>query len=67
MRILAWPFVAAWALITLIFSAIGRMFAFGMGRAIAGLGVILCLSIVGMVLGIPMVLFGGALMCRSIF
>lgn len=67
LRILAWPFVAAGALIGLILSAVGRVFAFGMGLAIAMLGVVLCMSIAGLVLGVPMVIFGGGLMMRSIF
>lgn len=67
LRILAWPFVAAGALIGLILSAIGRVFSFGLGLAICALGVILCISVIGIVLGVPMVIFGGGLMLRSIF
>lgn len=67
MRILTWPFVAAGALIALILSAVGRIFAFGLGFALAALGVVLCISIIGLVVGIPLVMFGGGLMFRSIF
>lgn len=67
MRILTWPFVAAGALIALILSAIGRVFSFGMGMALVALGVILCATVVGLVVGIPLATFGGALIVRSIF
>lgn len=67
MRFLAWPFLAAGALIALILSAIGRVFAFGLGLALAVLGIIFCITLAGLVLGVPMVLFGAALMFRSIF
>lgn len=66
-RILTWPFIAAGALISLILSAVGRIFAFGMGIAITAIGVVLCISVVGLVLGVPLVIFGGGLTLRSIF
>ena len=67
MRILAWPFLAMGAIISVILSAIGRVFAFGMGMALLAIGVVLCASIVGAVLGIPLMIFGGGLTLRSIF
>ena len=67
LRILSLPFVAAGALIGLILSAVGRIFSFGLGLAVVVLGVVLCASVVGIVLGVPMVIFGGGLMIRSIF
>ncbi len=65
-RMLSLPFVMAWGLISFIFSAIGRLFALGMGAALAGLGVLLCMSLVGIMLGAPMTAFGTALMVRAI-
>ncbi len=67
LRILAFPFVAAGILISFILGALGRLLAFFLGFAIAAIGVALCLSVVGLILGIPMVMFGGGLMVRSIF
>lgn len=67
MRVLLWPFAAAWSLVGVIFSAIGRLFSFGMGFAITVIGVVLCMSIVGLVVGVPLVGFGIALLARSIF
>lgn len=67
LKILTWPFVAAGALIAFILSAIGRVFSFGLGFALVMIGVVLCISIVGIVLGVPLVIFGGGLMFRSIF
>ncbi len=67
LRILSFPFVAAGMLISFILGAVGRLLAFFLGFAIAAIGVVLCISIVGLVLGVPMVMFGGGLMVRSIF
>lgn len=67
LRILAWPFIAAGALIGLILSATGRLLAFVLGLVLSILGVVLCISVVGLVLGVPLTIFGGGLMLRSIF
>ncbi len=67
LRILSFPFIAAGTLISFILGALGRFVAFFIGFAIAAVGVVLCLSVVGLILGIPMVVFGGGLMMRSIF
>ncbi len=67
MRILAWPFVMAWGLIALIISAVGRIFALGTGLALTGLGALLCVTVVGIVIGAPLAAFGVALIGRSIF
>ena len=66
-NLLTWPFQLAANLIGLILGAVGRLTAFILGLIICGGGVALCLTIVGAILGIPMIVFGGGLMIRSIF
>lgn len=66
-RLLTWPFALAASLIRLCLSATGRILSFCIGLVICILGVVLCTTIVGLVLGVPMVIFGGGLMVRSIF
>lgn len=67
LQILTFPFVAAGMLISFILGAVGRLIAFGLGFAVSAIGVLLCVSVVGLVPGVPLVLFGGGLMVRSIF
>ena len=66
-NLLTWPFQLAANLIGLILGAVGRLTAFILGLIICGGGVALCLTTVGAILGIPMIVFGGGLMIRSIF
>ena len=61
------PFQLAANLIGLILVAVGRMTAFILGLIVCCGGVALCLTIIGAILGIPMIVFGGGLMIRSIF
>lgn len=67
MCFLVWPFVMAWGLIGFIFSAIGRVFAFGLGAALVAVGALLCVTVIGIVIGAPLAAFGVALMVKSIF
>ncbi len=67
LKIFTWPFALAGGIISLILSAIGRLFAFGMGASISVIGVLLSMSIIGLVIGVPLVLFGGGLMVRSVW
>jgi len=61
------PFrAAAWVLGTIL-SLTGRFAAFLIGLALCAGGAALCASIIGLTAGVPMVVFGGGLMIRSIF
>lgn len=66
-NLLTWPFQLAANLIGLILGAVERLTAFILGLIICCGGVALCLTIIGAILGIPMIVFGGGLMIRSIF
>jgi hypothetical protein len=46
---------------------VGRLVGLILGAVIILLGVIVSLTVVGAVIGIPLVLFGGLLMVRSLF
>lgn len=65
--IIFWPFVAVWNLIEFIFKMIGRLFAVLLGLMIMILGAILCFTIVGAVVGIPLAIFGFTMMIRGFF
>lgn len=65
--IITWPFRLAMAIIGWILSAAGRFIAFFIGLGLCSLGVLISLTVIGAVIGIPLMLFGGALMLSSIF
>ena len=62
-----WPFVAIWDLITWILKLTGRLVAAILGLVFMVVGAILTVTVIGAVVGIPFIIFGFALMVRSIF
>jgi len=62
-----WPFVAIWDLITWILKMTGRLVAAILGLVFMIVGAILTVTVIGAVIGIPLIIFGFALMVRSIF
>lgn len=64
---LLWPFWAIWRLVAFIIEMTGRLLGLILGAVFILLGVILTITVVGAVLGIPLILFGGLLMVRSLF
>ena len=61
------PFRLAIRLISFIIGAAGRLLALLIGLVLCALGVGLCLTGLGAIVGVPLVVFGGGLMFRSIF
>jgi hypothetical protein len=62
-----WPFVAVWDLITWILRLTGRLVAGILGLVFMIIGAILTVTVIGAVVGLPLIIFGFALMVRSIF
>ena len=62
-----WPFVAIWNLVAWILGLTGRLVAAILGLVFMIVGAILTVTILGAVVGIPMIIFGFLLMMRSIF
>lgn len=67
LRLLTWPFRMGMELIGMILGLTGRLAAFILGGVICSAGVALCLTVIGLILGVPMVIFGGGMMLKSIF
>ena len=67
LRLLTWPFRMGMELIGMILGLTGRLAAFSLGGVICCAGVVLCLTVIGLILGVPMVIFGGGMMLKSIF
>jgi hypothetical protein len=62
-----WPFVALWNLVAWILQLTGRLVAAILGLVFMIVGAIVTVTVVGAVIGIPMIIFGFLLMLRSIF
>jgi hypothetical protein len=62
-----WPFVALWKFLALIIEMTGRLVAGILGCVLMLVGVILTLTVVGAIVGIPMLLVGFLMLIRSIF
>ena len=61
------PFVALWRLVTLVLELTGRLVAVVLGVALMIVGTAVSLTVVGAVVGIPMILFGFLLAVRGFF
>lgn len=67
MKILFFPFIAIWKLFEFFMKLTGRILAVILGLIIMIVGIVLCCTMVGMVIGIPILVFGFLLMVRGFF
>ncbi len=66
-RVLLWPFVAVWNLITGTIRLIGRIVMLVIGMVIMIVGVLLTMTVIGAFVGIPLATLGLLLVLRSLF
>jgi len=62
-----WPFAAIWKLLALIVELTGRFVAMALGIVFIIVGVIVSLTIVGAIIGIPLAIIGLLLLLRGMF
>jgi len=62
-----WPFWAVWQLITWIVRLTGRLIALLIGFALIIIGAVLCITVILLPVGIPMIIFGFLLTMRGLF
>lgn len=62
-----WPFVAIWKLLAVIVEMTGRFVAMVLGIVLIIVGVIVSLTIIGAIVGIPLAVIGLLLLLRGIF
>ena len=67
MKILFWPFTLAWKLTESMIKLTGRLVAVVLGLIVLGIGIMLSITIIGAILGIPLILIGVSLIIRGIF
>lgn len=62
-----WPFVALWDLLAGIIKVTGRLIAMLLGLVLMIVGVALTLTVVGAIVGVPLLIFGFTLAVRGLF
>jgi len=65
--LLLWPFWAIGQLLLFIINLTGRLVAGVLGLVLMIVGVVVSLTVVGAIIGIPLAIFGFMLMIRSLF
>jgi hypothetical protein len=64
---LLWPFVALWKLLAGIVTLTGRLMAAVLGLVLMIVGVVVSLTVIGAIVGIPLIVFGFLLILRGLF
>jgi hypothetical protein len=62
-----WPFAALWKLLAVIVEMTGRFVAMVLGIVLIVVGLIVSLTIVGAIVGVPLAIIGLLLLLRGIF
>ena len=67
LRLLLWPFYLVWGLIVFLFGLMGALLSIVLGLVLLILGVILTMTIIGAIVGIPLIFIGLGLMLFAFF
>ena len=67
MSVLLWPVKATWQLTAAVLGVLGRILSFVIGFLLLIIGVVASLTVIGAVIGIPLMLLGFALILRGLF
>ena len=62
-----WPFEALWWLVTTILALTGRLIAVVLGAVLMVMGGLISATLVGAIIGIPLLFFGVLLVLRGLF
>lgn len=65
--LILWPFVALWRLLATIIELTGRLIAVILGLVFMIVGVILSTTVIGAIIGVPLLIFGILLIARGFF
>ena len=66
-RILTFPLMLIWRLTRLIVEAVGRLLAVVIGFVFLVVGTLLTLTGIGVIVGVPLLILGLALMVKGVF
>lgn len=62
-----WPFWAIWRLLTIVVELTGRLIAVIIGLVFMIIGTLTSLTVIGAVIGIPLIIIGFLLVLRGLF
>jgi hypothetical protein len=62
-----WPFIAIWKLLSIIVEMTGRFVAMVLGIVLIIVGVVVSLTIIGAIVGVPLAIIGLLLFFRGMF
>ena len=65
--ILLWPFWVVWRLLATILGVTGRLLGIVLGLVLMTVGIVLAATVVGGVVGIPLIALGFLLLLRALF
>ena len=66
-HVLTFPFLVVWRLVELAVGLTGRLLALAIGLVLLLVGALLTATVVGAILGVPLLLLGLLLLVRAIF
>ncbi|NLN49794.1 MAG: hypothetical protein GX154_12075 [Clostridiales bacterium] len=67
MKILLFPFILSWKIAAYMLKLTGKLLVVILGFIVLALGILLSLTIVGAIVGIPMIIIGFAMIIKGIF
>jgi len=62
-----WPFYALWRLVTFILEMTGRLVIVTLGLVLGIVGIVISLTVIGAVVGVPLIFLGLLLILRGLF
>ncbi|MDL2232313.1 hypothetical protein LJC63_01865 [Ruminococcaceae bacterium OttesenSCG-928-L11] len=67
LKILFFPFYLVWSLVGFLFNLMGRLISGVVGCVLLIVGIILTVTVVGAVVGVPFIILGFSLCTKAIF
>ena len=62
-----WPFVALWRFLAFILELTGRVLGVVLGLVLIIAGIVASLTVVGAIVGVPLIILGSLLIVRGLF
>ncbi len=65
--LLLWPIFLLWRMVTALCNALGIIFSIILAIALLGAGYLLVSTFIGIILGLPLMIFGAFLLARALY
>lgn len=67
LKILLFPFRLLWTLVTKLVEAIGILLGLLIGALLMAIGILLCFTVIGAFIGVPMAVIGFFILLRALY